>query len=115
MSTTKQRSGSKERFWRRVVRQWRHSGLSIRDFCVQQQLSEASFYFWRRTIGKRDGQAARFVPVQVVGSEEKPTASDTAGQGLELVLGGGWVLRIGPDFDGPTLQRLLALLAEDRP
>jgi hypothetical protein len=33
---------------------------------------------------------------------------------VELVLGAGRRLRIGPGFDGPTLTRLLALL-EGRP
>jgi hypothetical protein len=33
---------------------------------------------------------------------------------VELLLGGGRRLRIGPGFDGPTLTRLLALLEEGR-
>jgi hypothetical protein len=113
MSTTNQRHSSKERFWRRMVRQWRQSGLSVRDFCAEQQISEPSFYAWRRTITRREAQAACFVPVQVV-ADDKP-AADVFGQGLELLLGAGRVLRIGPGFDGPTLRRLLALLEEGRP
>jgi hypothetical protein len=115
MSTTNQRS-SKERFWRRLLRQWRRSGLSIRDFCAEQQISEPSFFAWRRTIAQLDAQAARLVPVQVVPDEEEPVAArDASGNGLELVVGGGRVLRIGPGFDGPTLMRLLSLLEEGRP
>jgi hypothetical protein len=136
MSTTKQRHSSKERLWRRMVRQWRRSGLSIRCFCAERQLSEPSFYAWRRTIAERDAEgrrsvchrddeavrsiangdaeATRFVPVQVV-SDENLAATDASGRGLELLLGSGRVLRIGPGFDGPTLQRLLALLEEGRP
>ena len=34
---------------------------------------------------------------------------------MELVLGTGQRLRVGVGFDGPTLQRLLALLEEGRP
>ncbi len=106
-------AGDKERFWRQLVREWRSSGQSVRDFCDQRQISEPSFYFWRRTITQRDGQKACFVPVQVVADAEPAAA--TSGHQLELVLGGGRVLRIGPGFDGPALQRLLALLAEGRP
>jgi transposase len=117
MSTTHQRPGSKERFWRRMVRQWRRSGLSIRDFCAERQISEGNFYAWRRTIAERDAQAARFVPVHVV-TDPKP-AGDGCGngsdKGLELLLGTGRVLRIGRDFDAATLRRLLALLEEGRP
>ncbi len=34
MSTKNQRSRSKERFWRQMMRQWRRSGLSLRAFYV---------------------------------------------------------------------------------
>jgi hypothetical protein len=115
MSTTKQQRSSKERFWRRLVRQWRRSGLSIRAFCVERQLSEPSFYAWRRTIAQRDAEAAHLVPVLVV-PDEKPVAScDAFGNGLELLLGARRVLRIRPGFDGPTLRQLLALLEEGQP
>ncbi len=112
MSPTHQRRSSKERFWRRLVRQWRSSGLSIRAFCAQQHLSEPSFYAWRRTITQRDAEATRFVPVQVVPDDKPLTTPDGFPSGLELVLGAGRVLRIGPGFDGPTLRRLLVLLEE---
>lgn len=114
MSTTNQQRSSKERFWRTMVRQWRSSGLSVRDFCAEQGLSEPTFYAWRRTIAQRDAEAARFVPVQVV-PEEKPAAGHGSACGLELVLGPGRLLRVGPGFDAATLQRLLALLEEGRP
>ena len=47
---------AKEKDWRRLLRQWRASGLSGRDFCVEQRLSEPSFYAWRREIARRDQQ-----------------------------------------------------------
>ncbi len=115
MSTTNQRSRSKERFWRRMMRQWRRSGRSIRAFCAQQQLSEPSFYAWRRTIAQRDAEATRFLPVRVVADEKPVPPQDGSSSGLELVLATGRLLRIGPGFDGPTLRRLLALLEEGQP
>jgi transposase len=116
MSTYNQRRGSqesKERFWRRVMRQWRGSGLSVRAFCEEQGLSEPCFYAWRRTLAARDAAAVRFVPVQV--ASEPTTAADGSAGALELVVGAGRRLRVGPGFDGPTLVRLLALLEEGRP
>jgi hypothetical protein len=111
MSTTKQRRSSKERFWRRLVRQWRSSGLSIRDFCAERKLAEPTFYAWRRSIAQRDAEAVRFVPVRVVPDQKAVAAGDGPSSGLELVVGGRR-LRIGPGFDAPTLQRLLAFLEE---
>lgn len=110
MSTRNQRDGAKERFWRRVVRPWQHSGLSVRAFCAQQGLAEPSFYHWRRTLGERAAPDTTFVPVQV--RTEEP--EDNAGGAVELVLGDGRSLRLQPGFDAATVQRLLALL-EGRP
>jgi hypothetical protein len=115
MSTSSQQRSSKEQFWRRMVRRWRSSGLSVRDFCAERELAEPSFYAWRRTIAERDAQEVRFVPVRVV-PEEQPIAIDNSGSiGLELVLPAGRLLRIGPGFDAATLQRLLAVLEEGQP
>jgi transposase len=115
MSTNNQRRTSKERFWRRMMRQWRGSGLSVREFCDEQGLSEPSLYAWRRTLAERDAAAVHFVPVQVTPESNPPVAADGVPGAVELVLGAGRRLRIGPGFDGPTLARLLALLEEGRP
>jgi len=118
MAGATERGRSKERFWRQMVRQWRHSGQSIRAFCGARGLTEASFYAWRRTIAQRDGQAGRcagrngpartvslplFVPVQL---------SSVAGAPLEVVLERGQVVRVPAGFDATTLRQLLAVLAE---
>ena len=53
-----QRDRAKERQWRRIMRHWRSSGLSVRDFCDWQALSEPNFYAWRRELAQRDREAA---------------------------------------------------------
>jgi transposase len=115
MSTTNQRRASKERFWRTMVRQWRSSGLSVRAFCAEHDLAEPSFYAWRRTLAERDASAVPFVPVRVAPEPRLQTTADASTGTLELVLGAGRRLRIGPGFDAPTLTRLLALLEEGQP
>jgi hypothetical protein len=113
MSTTKQRDAGKERFWRGLFQQRLGSKLSVREFCLEQGVSEASFYAWRRILKQRDREGVRLVPVQVIAEEKRVGAS--AATGLELVLGNGRLLRIPPGFDEATLCRLLPLLEEDRP
>jgi len=115
MSTRKQRSGGKEPHWRTLVQQWRSSGLSVRDFCAKHGLAEPTFYAWRRTLATRDAEAMHFVPVQIVPERVAAPAREPASGGLELVLTGGRVLRIGPGFDAATLQRVLPLLEEGQP
>jgi hypothetical protein len=117
MSPSNQQSSIKERFWRTMVEQWRGSGLSVRAFCARRRLSQPSFYAWRRTLQERDAAQVRFVPVRVVAEEKAGAADDSpvSANALELVLGSGRRLRVGPGFDAPTLTRLLALLEEGRP
>ena len=110
MSTSSQQRSSKERFWRRMVREWRNSGLSVRGFCAAKNLAEANFYAWRRTIAERDAATVSFMPVRVVPEEPTVATADGVGTGLELVLPAGRRLRIGPGFDASTLQRLLTVL-----
>jgi hypothetical protein len=132
MARRGQRNLGKERFWRRVLRQWQRSGLTIRDYCAAQGLSEPSFYFWRRAIQERKPQGAcasrdsagpvrradaagvrrgrsdgrpTFVPVSIVASAPA----------LEVVGRDGCVIRVPVGFDAATLRQLLAVLAEVPP
>src|SRR5437868_2754356 len=98
----------KERYWRRLVREWERSGLTVRAFCEEQGVSEPSFYAWRRTLQDRTATAPNFVPVRVTAEP----AMDRRPGDVELVLADGRLLRLGPGFDAATLQRLLAVLRE---
>ena len=68
------RDPAKVRHWRRIVRDWRRSGLSARDFCDWQGLSEPSFYAWRRELALRDREAA---------SGTSPSGAKSAGRGTQ--------------------------------
>jgi hypothetical protein len=109
MAREKKRDQEKERVWRQWIREWQGSDLTVRAFCEDHALSEASFYAWRRQLAKRDAQATTFVPVQLV-AEKVPDS----GSGVELVLPGGLTVRLTPGFDTATLRQLLAVL-EQRP
>jgi hypothetical protein len=104
------RDPRKERQWRAWIQQWQRSGLSVRAFCARQQLSEPSFYFWRRLLQQRQAAAAAFVPVQVVPDQELPPAGS-----LDLLLAGGRRVRVTSGFDAATLRQLLAVLEEAPP
>ena len=103
-------NGSKEQFWRGVMQRWQRSGQSVRAFCDDQDLSEQSFYAWRRILAERDRQASTtttepvpaFIPVRVT-----PPPATSA---LEVVVGTGRVVRVSPGFDAATLRDLLAVL-----
>jgi transposase len=108
MSAGKPRDVWKERQWRRWLRAWQRSGLSVSAFCRQQGLALGRFYAWRRIVARRDGQATTLVPVQVL---TEPGA--TAASALEVILTSGRRLRVPCGFDAATLRQVLAVLEED--
>ena len=111
---TKRNDAVKERKWRRVVRRWRRTGLSIRAFCRAEGIGEHLFYWWRRELARRDqhkaaahkrvtgtSKTAAFVPVRVVADQSA---------GIEIVLRGGQVVRLHSGFDRQALTQVLAIL-----
>jgi hypothetical protein len=117
------RDAGKQRFWQARVAQWRRSGLSVREFCRREDLSEPLFYSWRREPARREiseslaagvrrqgpAQATRFLPVHIVAP--RPVGQPTA---IEIILPRGRRVRVRPGFDRDTLQAVLDLL-EQRP
>jgi transposase len=115
MSIGKPRDVQKERFWRKAIRRWRTSGLSVRSYCQLSALSETNFHCWRRKLAARDAEAVAFTPVRLLPDEPPGVSAQTATGALELLLANHRVLRIAPGFDEATLRRLLPLLEEDLP
>ena len=110
MAPGRARDARKERQWRRRIDQWRVSGLSVRAFCAQHGLTQASFYTWRRVLQRRATEQPAFVPVQVV-ADATPACQASA---LEVLLLDGRTVRVAPGFDAATLRQSLAVL-EGRP
>jgi transposase-like protein len=98
----------RERLWRRAMSAWQSSGLSVRQYCLRHDVTEASFYYWRRELQRRDAQrlpssSSEFVPVTVV-----PAAT------LEVRCPSGHVVSL-PTANAATLRMLFAALAEEAP
>ncbi len=113
---------TKERYWRDVLRRQRRSGQTVRAFCEEHDLSQASFHAWQRTIAQRDLQSVNtpvdagraqlpaFVPLRVTATPVAATSSTTSA--LEVVVGPGRLIRVSPGFDPAALRSLLAVLEE---
>jgi Transposase len=93
-------TGSKVGEWAERIAAQQRSGISVKQFCKEQGVSEYSFYAWRKRL--REKQPVRFALV------ERPEARTEAL--LELVLTTGERLRIGAGVDGPTLRAVLDAL-----
>jgi hypothetical protein len=76
----------------------------VKQFCEQQQITEQSFYVWRKRLRNQPPMRFALVETGVV----HPQVS--AESGLELVLPSGERLRIGAGVDPTTLRKVLEAL-----
>jgi transposase-like protein len=42
----------RQAYWQAVVRRWKESGRSVRDYCRAEGLRESAFFFWRRKLAR---------------------------------------------------------------
>ena len=108
----------KELHWRELVNRQAGSGLSVRQFCAKQRISEPSFYAWRKRLQVRNGKTEqagdvrrrlevpdrgrRFIPVKV---------RDAAGA-LEVIHPSGCRVRVTGEVHLAMLRQVLDLLDE---
>ena len=96
--------GAKADEWaERIVAQQR-SGISVKQFCEEQGVSEYSFYAWRKRL--HESGPVRFALVERRARRQERTAEAA----LELVLTTGERLRIGAGVDTAMLRTVLDAL-----
>jgi transposase-like protein len=123
MAGGKNRDRRREAYWRRIVREQRGSGLTIREFCRKSKLTESAFHFWRRELERREAEheqrqgqrrapksprpprAPVFVPVRVTEQFQPQT-----GGRIEIELSGGRRVHVIAPVDRQTLADVLAVL-----
>ena len=87
----------------RIVAQQR-AGISVKQFCKEQGLTEYSFYAWRKRLQQTG-------PVRFALVERRPRPQAPAAEAaLELVLPTGERLRIRAGVDAATLRTVLDVL-----
>jgi len=53
---------NEKQFWA-IYSEFLESGLTIRDYCANQQMNEAKFYYWQNKLKKQLPPKIGFVPV----------------------------------------------------
>ena len=90
--------------WAERIAAQRRSGISVKQFCREQGLTECSFYTWRKRLQERG--PVRFALVERSARRQDRTTEAV----LELVLATGARLRIGSGVDAATLRTVLDAL-----
>jgi len=101
-----QRDPAKEALWRQTLKRFATSGLSVREFCNREGVTESAFYAWRRTIGERDdagNSEPAFVPAVINGEAQYD-------EPLVLALASGMKLHFPPATPAERVAELVRAL-----
>ena len=110
MGRVREYNGDQEQFWRMALETWQSSGLSIRQFCKDEGLSEPQFYVWRKKLsgGGITGPAHQDEPRQQAFIEVAlPKNNDIT---IELLLTSGNMVRIPCGADSAALSNVMSAL-----
>ena len=95
----------KEIYWRKALSGFFASGLSMRQYCIREQLDYTQARYWRRRLAEleKSGAALDFIEL------ERPEEDSSSGIVMECR---GYLLHLNRSFDEATLLRLVGLLRE---
>lgn len=115
-----------EKKFRVIYNEYLGSGLTIREYCANQQMNEAKFYYWQNKLKGQLPPQKGFVPV-IIGNQQKdrfqvpsgqarqetcpyPASGDTA-ISCEINYPNGVRVKLDGLSDPQMLQSLLLLIA----
>jgi hypothetical protein len=135
MARKGERDPKREQFWRAALRRRQQSGLTVREFCRREQLSETAYHFWRREIARRDREPrprlkrerARALAARATRERRLAISSPLfqelaiisgpspgADHGVEVVLPDGCRVRMPAEVDRALLADVLSVLEARR-
>ena len=98
--------------WKKLVGRFEQSGLEPDEFARREGIKAKQLGWWRwklRSSGELATQTEpEFLPVRIVTSTPPPPV----GTPIEIALPNGRLVRVQPGFDPATLERVLAIAAE---
>lgn len=119
------------KYWRRLIGEWKRSGLSQAEFCRRREVNVGSFAWWKSRIGntanqhrRRVGRNASRSPAREVADfvelalpkgtrAARSLAPSTFGVGpcgYEIVLSNGRVIRLPHNFDPAVVAQLVTAM-----
>lgn len=103
-----------------IYSRYESSGLKVRDFCANEVINEAKFYYWQKKLRESKLPAQNFVPIVLdsklpVSSLPCPTSADISASVMpfpeyEILYPCGTSLRVKGTVDAELLKVLLQLI-----
>lgn len=93
--------------WSQLIDEWRQSSVPAVVFAARHDIGVSSFYKWRARLERRVPAltAKSFVPVEIVGKQQREDVA--AGGGMDLIALSGRVIRLSGRVDPAELALVL--------
>ena len=110
------KNGEKASHWREIIDRQAGSGLSIREFCASEGISQPSFYTWRKRFRERknDGTGGRKSRRRMAkpdnGGEFIPLRLRDSASALEVIHPLGYQVRVTGEVNVHALRQVLNVL-----
>ena len=98
-------------YWRNLLSKQRESNLSIKAFCRDHRVSEASFYTWRKRLDAKETRSLGSEPNPPFVAVSLPATSTTVDD-FGVRLPNGIVISVPREFDAAALQHLVQAIME---
>lgn len=105
--------------WREILKRQAGCGLSVRQFCTEEGISEPSFYAWRKKLRTRNGNSKGMGPIHAHREEAAdnsglflPLTLLPAAGTLEIVHPLGYRIQVTGDVNPVTLRHVIETLDE---
>lgn len=104
--------------WSPIIRDCKNSGMTVKDWCIKNDVNEKRYYYWQRRIREElshslpekvlDAQPPRFVPITTKSNTDHITSSFKP----DLVLNYGTIkLEIANSISPELLNEMLKVLS----
>ncbi|MCE5340154.1 MAG: hypothetical protein LLF92_03390 [Planctomycetaceae bacterium] len=111
MSMEQKSDTDQQQFWQMAIETWKSSGLSVRQFCANEKITEASFYSWREKLTCGGNNENKHDKPKFSESEFiEVTIPQNNSAAIELLLTSGSVLKIPAGIDAKTLTTIISVL-----
>ncbi len=94
--------------WKKLINEWRASGLSQKQFCQECSLALSTFCYWKSKFNNPEPTSPRFYPLTIPSSP-----SEQSDAGLILCIGSKkFQIQIQKEFSQTTLTKLISTLEQ---
>ena len=97
----KQRKAMPKEFWAKHIKKCSESGLTQKEYCLQNGLGIKSMGYWKCKL-KKESQAVSFVHLPVAIQPDP-----IRGEALKLICRDKYRIEVGNHFSADTLKRLI--------